>query len=90
MRPGLIACKHTKAETVHHARWIAEDEQLGADRFSAEAAQELCERLPGLVYLGPVGLLELAGRLAAARNARRESELEDHEGGRRSSAWVRR
>ena len=90
MRLGLIARKHTEAETVHRARWIAEAERLGADRFSSEAAQELCERLLGLAFLSPVGLLELGERLAAARNARRESELEDQEGARRSSAWARR
>ncbi|SDM88802.1 hypothetical protein SAMN05216360_104152 [Methylobacterium phyllostachyos] len=86
VRLGLIARKHTEAETVHRARWTAEAEWLGADRLSAEATQALCERLLGLVYLGPVGLLELCRRLAATRNARQESEMEDYEGGRRSSA----
>ncbi|CAA2155753.1 hypothetical protein MBRA_01384 [Methylobacterium brachiatum] len=85
---GLIARTHTEA--VHRARWTAEAERLGADHLNAEAAQELCERLPGPVYLGPVGLLELGGRLAAAWKAQQESKLEDHEGGRPSSARVRR
>lgn len=71
--------RHHAAQEAHRTEWVAKAEQLKLEKEAAETGLDLYCRLPGLVHVGEIGLLELGRRVAEARNIQRELNDSDED-----------